>query len=137
MALKNIEMFDLYVGKIFVELYENFPMRVVISPCDMTGLKLDEDTLVHPKYCYIFENTVVWLQESGYIKYQTGDIHGFYDVVLTAKGLELLKAVPDSVQTKSGMGDKLSAIAKKGGDEALKNMVNALLSMGVRMYGGA
>ncbi|MDD3770490.1 MAG: hypothetical protein PHV10_07785 [Sulfuricurvum sp.] len=135
MALKNIELFDLYVGKIFVELYEHFPIRTTLSPCDMTGMEVDEEALDHPKQCYIFHDTMVWLQESGYVKYAKGDIYAFHDVVLTARGLELLKAVPDSVQSKSGIGDKLSFIAKKGGDEALKNMVNTLLSMGVRMFG--
>ena len=101
----------------------------------MTGKEIDLDSLDHPKECEIFRDTMLWLQESGYIKYRTGDIHFFHDVVLTARGLELLKAVPDSVQSKSGLGDKLSFIAKKGGDEALKNMVNTLLSMGVRMFG--
>lgn len=135
MALKNIELFDLYVGKIFVKLYENFPLRIDISPCKMIGKEINEDTLEAPKECDIFIDTMIWLEESGYIKYssQEGN-HYFLKVVLTAKGLELLKAVPPSVETKKGIGERLTTLSKIGSEEAIKEAVNIMLSMGVKMF---
>ena len=134
--LKNIELFDLYVGKTFVKLYESFPLRCYLDICEMTEKELDEETLRTPKECEIYRDTVIWLCESNYIKYDSKDQYGFGGAVLSAKGLELLKATPDSMKSKTGIGEKLSAIAKNGGDEALKQTVNAMLSMGLKMFGG-
>jgi len=134
--LKNIELFDLYVGKTFVKLYESFPLRCELDICEMTDKEFDEETLKTPKECDIYRDTVIWLSESGYINYDAQHEYGFRGVVLSAKGLELLKAIPESMQRKTGIGEKLSFIAKNGGDEALKQTVNAMLSMGLKMFGG-
>lgn len=138
MAMKNIELFDLYVGKLFVILYEEFPVRKNINACDFLEYeeKLDEAyTREEEKSCDIFDSTVQWLRESGYILYKEKSSVWYIDVILSAKGLELLKAVPDSIRTKRSIGEHINYLAKESTDEALRKSVNVLLSMGLSMFG--
>jgi hypothetical protein len=139
MAMKNIELFDLYVGKIFVLLYEEFPVRKNINACDFLGYKEKYDesnyTDKEDKECGIFESTMEWLQESGYILYKEKSSVWYIDVILSAKGLELLKAVPESVRTKKSIGEHINHLARESTDESLKQAVNMLLSMGLKMFG--
>ncbi len=134
--LKNIELFDLYVGKIFAKLYESFPLKTEVNPCVMINMEVNPHTMDIPKECEIFRDTMYWLEESGYIKYTSNQtVHYFNGAVLTAKGLELLKSVPPSVKSTAGIGENLTHWAKEGSDELLKGSVNTLLSMGVKMFG--
>lgn len=139
MAMKNIELFDLYVGKIFVVLYEEFPVRKNISACEFLGYIEMPDgegyTKKEQKECDIFDSTVEWLRESGYILYRKKVSVWYTDTILSAKGLELLKAVPESVRTKSSIGEYINHLAKESTDDALKKSVNVLLSMGLKMFG--
>lgn len=61
MALKNIELFDLYVGKVFASLYNNFPMGVYLDAQNDVGGEMDEHELQVPKEWEIYQATIIWL----------------------------------------------------------------------------
>ena len=130
--LANIELFDLYVGKILATLYESFPVRTHLDICEGAGADIDEDTLQVPLQCQIYKDTVIWLKDSGYIIYANEHTYSFTGVVLTAKSLELLKRVPKSL--KSSYGEKLVALLKDGSEDALKQSVNTLLSASLDIF---
>jgi len=128
MAMKNIEMFDLYVGRIFAKLYEAFPLRVDVDVCVECGKEIDQQELYIPKECEIYYDTLVWLEKSGFLHIDRENRpYGFGGVVLSAKGLELLKSTPKSVKHQDGIGEKIRDLVVQGRDEALRKSVNELL----------
>ena len=53
MAMKNIELFDLYVGRTFARLYEQFPLGVDMDICEIPGIELGQDDYDIPRECRI------------------------------------------------------------------------------------
>lgn len=79
-----------------------------------------------------FAATVDWLGETGYLRYQQRDpelLQGFAGVVLTAKGLELLKAIPDSLG--GSFGERLRDAAATEAREGLRSVVSQMLGVGL------
>lgn len=72
---------------------------------------------------------VEWLVESGYISATPHRFDGFSDAVLTAKGLEVLKLRPSSLN--SSFGDELMQASKSGTREVIKDVTSSLLSTGI------
>jgi len=137
MAMNNIALFDLYVGKILAKLYNTFPLKVEIDVCEMTGLSIDEESMNIPKECQIFNDTMEWLHESGYLYYQQSYPYAFSRVVLSAKGLEVLKSTPQSLQQKDGIGETLRDAVAHGKNELIRLSVNTILSHGTTLAFGA
>ena len=54
------------------------------------------------------------------------------NVILTAKGLEILKQTPQSVDGKS-LGDNLKAAVQTGKDEFIKQAVNKIFSFSLNL----
>lgn len=79
--------------------------------------------------------TISWLLESGYIKaipHNSGVFwKGFSDVVLTAKGLETMKATPDSLT--APMGERIKDAVKQDGREVARSLVSQALSIGLAL----
>jgi len=73
-----------------------------------------------------------WLVDAGYV---TGKPHtrGLQDAVLTAKGLETLKAVPDSLTPSAPPGERMMQAAKTEGKNALRTLVNQALGVGLQV----
>lgn len=81
-----------------------------------------------------FAATVDWLAEAGYLRYQNRDpelVTGFTGAVLTAKGLELLKAIPDSLG--GSFGERLRDAAATEGREGLRALVSQVLGAGISL----
>lgn len=135
MALSNIERFDEIVGEAFALLYESFPVPRpllpaafvgegnVIDPGGFTGAELTKEA----EFCMA---TLHWLVDTGYITARDVTPHGLGRTVLTAKGLETLKAVPDSLQ--GPLGARLVEAAKTEGRELIRSLAGQALSMGLQ-----
>lgn len=134
MALKNIELFDLYAGKILAELYVSFPLKIDIDVCDMLEMKISEHDMSVPKECMIFNDTLEWLKESGFVYYEECYTYAFRRVVLSAKGLEVLKATPASIKRKDGIGEQLRDVVATGKKEAIRRTVDTILASASHLF---
>lgn len=128
MGMKNIELFDLYAGKVLAKLYESFPLKIDIDVCEMLGLEIDQESLDIPKECDIFNDTVEWLKQSGFIYYDQKFPYAYSRVVLSAVGLETLKATPQSIKARDGVGEMMRDAVIRGKNEAIRTAVRMALS---------
>jgi len=138
MALSNIERFDETVGKAFALLYESFPVPRPLLP----GAFVGEDNVIDPdgftgaeltneaEFCMA---ALLWLEDTGYITARDIRPYALGGVVLTAKGLETLKAMPDSLQ--GPLGARLMEAAKTEGRELMRSLASQALSMGLQALG--
>lgn len=136
MALSNIEQFDEIVGKAFALLYESFPVPKPLQP----GAFVGEDNVIDPdgftgaeltKEAEFCMAALHWLEDTGYISARDITPHGLGRVVLTAKGLEALKAMPDSLQ--GPLGARLVEATKKEGMELVRSLAGQALGMGLQV----
>lgn len=137
MAVSNIEKFDDITGKIFAALYQSFPIPQYLMAEDFVdeAMRFSEQhgMEVSTPEAEFFIATAVWLIEAGYLKGTPYPYLRIEDAVLTAKGLEVLKAVPDSVSSKTSIGEQLANTAKEEGREAFRGLVGQALGIGARI----
>lgn len=138
MAVSNIERFDELTGQVLAALYAAFPMRsrLITEKFVTKAWHVDNFTgaLVASEETEFFTATVTWLAEAGYLSYQELDpmqVNGFAGAVLTAKGLELLKAIPDSLG--GSFGERLREAAATEGREGLRSLVSQVLGAGISL----
>lgn len=137
----NIEKFDEFVAKTLGLLYTAFPVPRELNACKDYGLQyVYEKSIRHVMLtdeedfeAKIFYSTVQWLHQSGYIiigrekKFPLG----FEEVVLTTKGLVVLKAVPASLRDDRTIGTRLIDAVKSGSKEVIEEVVKLVLSQAV------
>lgn len=144
--LSNIERFDYIVVQALAELYGRFPVRgallanrfilsddgqpiEALSPQDEQELGFDDPGHFYfVQKAFAFE-TLRWLVEAGYVSGEPKGEAYIIDAVLTAKGLEVLRAVPDSLQ--SSLGEQIQAAAKGGAGEAVRALIGQVVGLGV------
>ncbi|PVZ43944.1 hypothetical protein [Pseudomonas sp. CC120222-01a] len=138
MTTSNIQKFDEITGRVFGALYENFPVPDYLLIKDFLddGFSYDE----HAQGDFPNQNgefffaCVEWLSEAGYLRFKKKlDYAGFEEVVLTAKGLEALKAVPSSLTKGPSLGDQLVDATKSGTKNILGSLAGEVLSVGSRL----
>ncbi|WP_312679870.1 hypothetical protein [Stutzerimonas nitrititolerans] len=134
----NIKQFDALVGKIFADLYESFPIELVMQPENYISVLLDvskpEEELLGVAMLdavSFYEATHRWLRKAGFIEVLSSNSEESR-VVLTAKGLEALKLMPDSLGGDS-LGDRLSQAAREGVVDQVRVLTGQVLGFGVRM----
>lgn len=138
MTTSNIKRFDELTGQILGVLYEQFPV-----PHFLALGKLVPDGYSYDESCggdapneqgLFFFACIDWLAESGYLRFRDKNHHyGYHDAVLTAKGLEVLKATPESLSTEATLGDQLIDATKSGAKGMLGKVAEQALSLGVRI----
>lgn len=136
--MTNIVLFDEYVARILATLYESFPVRIRLDARQISGM-LEEDEFGVPidergkpsKAFDICMATIEWLIDTGYINSKDKDQYGYSWCVLTARGLEILKAVPESVKVQSSVGDKLVQLIKGGSIELAREAAKTAISAGI------
>ncbi|MBK9649696.1 MAG: hypothetical protein IPO67_31850 [Deltaproteobacteria bacterium] len=144
----NIDRFNVLVAQILALLYREFPIRQSIRAENLLGYQQTDNTY-SPEGRWTAEyrkgdgtlirdatadfdfvqDTIRWLSDEGYIlhwPYETG--YEFMGVTLSAKGLELLKAVPSSVAGSTSVGDTLLAIFKDGTKDGAKEAAASAIS---------
>lgn len=139
MSLNNIERFDEITGEVFAKLYLNFPVPCLLRAADYVASAtvfnehLGSD--VPSEDAEFFFACIRWLEGSGYITAKAEN--GFYvaEAVLTSKGLEVLRAMPSSLQGKASIGERLGDTAARGGKEIARMLVSEALSIGTRIVG--
>lgn len=148
MPQTNIEQFDEIAGQLLGRLYEKFPVRTRLYIKDFVADGFTIDEHVHAEVPNdkgdFFMACAEWLGEAGFLHFKQKVYNvGFHDAVLTAKGLEVLKAVPESLQSGPTLGERMlsaskevaGGVAKESAAAALKELVRVALSSGVRYLG--
>lgn len=143
MADTNIDRFDRLTGAVFARLYESFPVGVdldamkfsaVISPEQGYEAALDQALNLGD----FFNATIVWLQDAGFITFVSTSLDNSvaYQCRLTAKGLQVLKSIPDSL-TGETLGGRLGDAVQQGTMAGLQTVANEALSRGVGFLSAA
>lgn len=138
MTTSNIQKFDELTGQIFGALYENFPVArdLLIEDFLDDGFSYDTDAggnFPNQNGKFFFA-CVEWLAEAGYLRFED-KLHssGFNGVVLTAKGLEALKAIPSSLSAGASLGDQLVEATQNGTKSILGRLSGEVISVGTRI----
>lgn len=133
MTASNIEKFDAIAGQTFALLYEAFPNPIALPLVKYTGegLVFEVDGFTGSELtpqAELVMASLVWLVDSGYIRATVHQKSGLAQAVLTAKGLETLKVIPDSLTTP--LGERLKDAVKQGGVEIIRTLVSQAFSVG-------
>ncbi|BDO06950.1 hypothetical protein [Aeromonas caviae] len=141
--VSNIERFDLTVVLVLAELYGRFPVRKALDASKFMltddgqiaeGLssreeaELDFNDPYFKRKQFAFE-CMHWLIEAGYLHGKAHAYEYIENAVLTAKGLEVLKATPDSLQ--ESLGERMQEAAKSGMGETARALIGQVVSLGV------
>lgn len=138
--LNNIEIFNGVVGKIFANLYESFPIYSPIETSKYATDLVDIDDFDASWDAHeIAEAALNWLVNAGYIwlKEDQSISDQFYQGVLSPKALEVLKAVPDSINGSDTIGEKLVMCSKGTFNSGLNDIVGQAVSMGFKLLTNA
>ena len=137
--MKNIELFNLAVGEVLGECYESFPVPAHITKGTI-GLAVKEHYPdPNPNHINlgdlefkISQHTITWLSKAGYIWIMEGnDGSNVVKATLSPKGLELLNAMPKSVESSEPIGSQLAKGIKEIGVGTFQSLVIQVLSGGV------
>ena len=141
--MENIERFNVIVGTTLGLLYEAFPVPKDLDlsndyKCESVSKAIRRVALSrqeHDEALFIYA-TVRWLQQAGYITFAEERKFplGFRGGILTAKGLEALQAIPDSINPdRKSAGQLLAEFIKTGIGDCFREAVKTVLGAGVRM----
>ena len=138
--MQNIDLFNEYVARILAQLYESFPVKEKLYASTISGHTDDNryGTICAPdgsesKEAQVAFHTIGWLVDNGYVRAEQRLDGRYYDYcALTEKGLKVLQAVPDSVQTTETVGEKLVRLTKEGGGDLARDFIKSLLTLGVQ-----
>lgn len=139
MSLPNIQRFNEYTGAILASLYDHFPIRksllpknfieggaaAVMVPDDIVDERLSDEAV-------FFMETVRWLVEAGYVQCEKVSLDHASEATLTAKALEALNAVPESLSGKQSLGERLIGAARDGGKHLLRTVAQEAISAGLK-----
>jgi hypothetical protein len=125
-------LFDRCAGAVLARLYESFPERITIDLAHVPESLFDDTdnkAEIWQKF-NLFESTVRWLEQAGYL--WTNGIAGSTanEVVLTPKALEVLKAAP--FENKQPLGEFLAQSVKSGAKHKVEEGVGIVLDLGVK-----
>ncbi|MCZ3385069.1 hypothetical protein O3S68_22610 [Kosakonia sp. SOY2] len=138
---KNLDLFNQQTAEIFAVLWENFPVPQVITYEKFNAALPDDyfDQLNSPEMkalsqlrCVV-EGTFTFLDENGYIKYETDYQTYFRDVRLTEKALAVLNKKPEALDGNETMGEKVINAVKDGTPSVIAGAVTNLLTFGVNL----
>ena len=133
--MSNIESFNRCTALIFSDLYRAFPFRKEISLDSLPeGIFSD---ISEDEYDGTFDRLIIlgktgkWLYEAGYIWAEEVTETTIVGAILSPKGLEVLKATPESISTKETLGERMGTLVKEGSFKLLSKTVDIALSTGV------
>jgi len=132
--LKNIKLFYLYTARVLGTLYVEFPISVVTKAECVISRDHDEMHHGEPIEYVVFEETLRWLNKTGYIFYEHEKEKMFFGLTLTEKGLALMNVIPTSIETTSSYGDNIVKMLDKGNKKQVRKLVASILSDGAKIF---
>lgn len=138
----NIRAFNYLVLTIFARLYERFPERISVNGADTAfyaGHMNDEEVLRRAAE-KIFDDTMHWLKEEGYIRWN-GDSLGpnYMWVTLSGNGLQVLGQRPVSLTDKEPsepLIKKIQRFLSQTGEATAKDMASKLVTTAITLMCG-
>jgi len=135
----NIKRFNTITATTFALLYEAFPVPRPLLFAQVFDISLHQEFIDdrenYPeiqKDIVFLSSAIAWLEEAGYISSSRYDYpYGFTEVVLTAKGLEVMNAIPDSLTAGQTLGSFLKDVVSKGVTESAIKGVQFALAKGL------
>lgn len=144
-VLKRIDYFNLIVGQIFAQLYENFPVPTNLNEAAIAaalGVSAEDKSGGYGSPVYefgdlpngdsfydIFTSARLWLHDEGFIRAEGDWAH--IEPVLTAKALAVMNAVPPGLTGGKSLGSQITDAAKgagkSAGNAALGDLVGQVL----------
>ncbi|EGQ7759999.1 hypothetical protein ACOIWI_004642 [Vibrio vulnificus] len=132
----NIQKFDRIVALVLAELYRKFPVRSHVCVYTLFDCKENgywnkgiwyepEDLAKSDREFYV--HTVKWLIDSGYV-IGTIEHHNNSSITLSMKGLQLLKSVPDSLDSSESLGEQLLSVVNSGAKDSAAQLISRALS---------
>lgn len=113
-------------------LYESFPVPRSIGIGEIDAhAELSEALEEFTSAGEVVYATFVWLEGSGYITFRKNMEVLFTECVLTAKGLEVLNAIPSSLSTSQTVGEFVSKAVKAGAAESVSSAVKFIFAKGI------
>jgi hypothetical protein len=146
MSSRNIDRFNEITGLIFGQLYEAFPIPIRLRP-ELIGIEEREGAVeglkeaealcvaVQSEEVILFKHSVTWLIQAEYLHFRHGDPGSghFNEARLTAKGLEVLNAIPIALTKREPLGEQLVAASKSGGKALVRSITTEALGFGARL----
>lgn len=142
MTAPNIKRFDQSCGLIFAYLYSHFPRRVLLTSGILDLVFEDAKAEVESSDWLaefatqevFFNSTIEWLIEADYLRVGKTTTNGlckeYHACVLTAKALEAMKSMPDSL-TGDTMLSAAGDLAKGIGLDTAKRLGGRVIEAGV------
>jgi hypothetical protein len=129
--MSNMDEFNRISALVLAKLYDAFPQGIKISVEEVneTNGEPDKNTIMN------FHYTVSFLASENFLKYEGASDEGLFfgEVILTLKGLKVLRSVPDVLEEKQSLGQKVTSLVKGGtkeiSKEALKAIINQIFSV--------
>lgn len=136
--LTNIELFNGVAGELFALLYQKFPLYVDVDFNALGNELVDKDDFETAYNMSEFaEATVRWLAATGYIYLKDPqEFGGSFNAVLSPKGFEVLKAMPEAIDKGKTLGEKIVELAKSGASAGLSKVVDLAFSLGIKAATG-
>lgn len=130
-----MKKFDTLVALLFAHLFSKFPEPILLSSgLFLTDVIMEDDMEGAFNFPGYFWHTVDWLVAENYIRV-TQDLstisHISYEVVLSEKGLQALRKVPDSLQGNESLGERLISFSKNKGSEAVSTLISLAINSAV------
>ena len=132
--MSNIDRFNECSTRLFATLYENFPLKVRLDyHAWLQGEPAGDGARVDLDDFSLCQATVEWLDEAGYITVKHYTARFADGVSLAAKGLEVLKAVPSSLEARQSVGDAMVAFSKGAVRMTATELMSTAMTEGFRL----
>ncbi|MFV9474672.1 hypothetical protein ACM5Q9_09660 [Advenella sp. RU8] len=132
--MSSPELSELYIARILVALYENWANPIILHAASITEISFDTDLMFDglsaPGEWSLFENTVHWMAEEGFIRTKGigAHVYEFHDVTLTLKAMEIMKKVPNPLSSNSTLLDGLKQAIGEGKKAAIQSLVSTSMT---------
>jgi hypothetical protein len=128
--MSSMDDFNKGTAILLDKLYTAFPQQLSLKVSTLDP-QADSNTLLN------YRDTILFLKREGFIHFDSwanGEPPFFNGVVLTSKGLAILNSTPDALKERGTLGQKLGYALKVGSGEALKTLINQIISGAVSNF---
>ena len=132
--MKNIDLFETYTAAIFARLYEAFPLPCALDAQQISDCPGIDEFGAMQKPAEICRATMGWLADSGYIRAAGATQYAMTGAVLTAKGLEALKATPEALSGKTPVGERIAQLVATGSMDLAREAARVAISSAVKLF---
>lgn len=125
--MENQDRFNKFAAEILSTLYVSFPVSREFNIETFQHLNTSENSS-------IFFDTIKFLKDEGFVRYDKQYYGGFAGVVLTSKGFSVLKAPPpDIFKNSTTIGDAIKNTLEIGKTELVKNSIAEIIKFSLKL----